>query len=203
MRVDRGQLLLMPPSLAEWLPEDHLVWTVLGAVDQMDLSRFNEAIGWVERVMPPYDPAMLVALLMYAYSRGNRSSRGIERCVPGGCGVQGDHGDAHAGSLDDRGVPPPARGGDRGAVRRRAGAVPRGWVGVGWGDRDRWDEDQSERVDGSEPLLQRVVKTKILREAEETDQREDELYGDKRGDELPEELQKAETREPSTGGREA
>jgi hypothetical protein len=33
--VDRGQLLLMPPSLTEWLPEDHLVWTVLGAVEVM------------------------------------------------------------------------------------------------------------------------------------------------------------------------
>jgi hypothetical protein len=40
--VDRGQLLLMPPSLTEWLPEDHLVWTVLGAVEVMDLSRFEE-----------------------------------------------------------------------------------------------------------------------------------------------------------------
>jgi hypothetical protein len=41
--VDRSQLLLMPPALQEWLPEDHLVWTVLGAVEQMDLSRFNDA----------------------------------------------------------------------------------------------------------------------------------------------------------------
>jgi hypothetical protein len=40
---DREQLLLMPPSLTEWLPENHLVWTILGAVDQMDLGRFNEA----------------------------------------------------------------------------------------------------------------------------------------------------------------
>ena len=40
---ERGQMLLMPPSLMEWLPEDHLVWTVLGAVEQMDLDRFNEA----------------------------------------------------------------------------------------------------------------------------------------------------------------
>ena len=40
---DRGQLLLMPPSLTEWLPENHLVWTVLGAVEQMDLDRFREA----------------------------------------------------------------------------------------------------------------------------------------------------------------
>ena len=40
---ERGQLYLMPPSLLEWLPEEHLVWTVLGAVEQMDLDRFNEA----------------------------------------------------------------------------------------------------------------------------------------------------------------
>ena len=40
---DRGQLLLLPPSLTDWLPEDHLVWTVLGAVEQMDLSGFWEA----------------------------------------------------------------------------------------------------------------------------------------------------------------
>jgi hypothetical protein len=39
---ERGQLLLMPPSLTEWLPDDHLVWTVLGAVGEMDLDRFYE-----------------------------------------------------------------------------------------------------------------------------------------------------------------
>ena len=41
--VDRDQALLMPPSLSEWLPEDHLVWTVLGAVEEMDLSAFYGA----------------------------------------------------------------------------------------------------------------------------------------------------------------
>jgi hypothetical protein len=56
---DRGQLLLMPLSLVEWLPEDHLVWTVLGAVDQMDLRRFEEhhRLGAAGRA--PYDPAMM------------------------------------------------------------------------------------------------------------------------------------------------
>jgi hypothetical protein len=57
--VDRGQLLLMPPSLTEWLPEDHLVWTVLGAVDQMDLSRFREGYRLGAAGRAPYDPAML------------------------------------------------------------------------------------------------------------------------------------------------
>jgi transposase len=77
--VQRGQLLLMPPALSEWLPEDHLVWTVLGAVDQMDLDRFREAyrVGGAGRA--PFDPAVMVALLLYAYARGIRSSRAIER----------------------------------------------------------------------------------------------------------------------------
>ena len=70
----------MPPSLVEWLPEDHLVWTVLGAVDQMDLSRFREGYRLGGTGRAPYDPKMqVVALLLYAYARGNRSSRRIER----------------------------------------------------------------------------------------------------------------------------
>lgn len=69
----------MPPSLVEWLPEDHLVWTVLGAVDQMDLDRFRQAYRMGAAGRAPYDPRMMVALLLYAYARGNRSSRGIER----------------------------------------------------------------------------------------------------------------------------
>src|SRR6266478_2731239 len=79
---DRDQLLLMPPSLGDWLPDDHLVWTVLGAVDQMDLGRFAEHYRLGAAGRAPFDPAMMVALLLYAYARGNRSSRGIERaCV--------------------------------------------------------------------------------------------------------------------------
>jgi len=56
---DRGQLLLMPPSLNEWLPEDHLVWTVLGAVEVMDLSRFNDAYRLGAAGRPAYDPQMM------------------------------------------------------------------------------------------------------------------------------------------------
>jgi hypothetical protein len=57
--VDREQLLLMPPSLNEWLPEDHLVWTVLGAVEVMDLSRFNDAYRLGAAGRAAYDPQML------------------------------------------------------------------------------------------------------------------------------------------------
>ena len=57
--ADRDQVLLMPPSLGEWLPEDHLVWTVLGAVEQMDLSRFTKQYRLGAAGRAPYDPAML------------------------------------------------------------------------------------------------------------------------------------------------
>jgi transposase len=58
---DRGQLLLMPPSLAEWLPENHLVWTVLGAVEQMDLEAFEAEYRLGAAGRPAYDPAMITS----------------------------------------------------------------------------------------------------------------------------------------------
>ena len=76
---DRDQELLLPPSLREWLPEDHLAWFVLDAVDEIDLSAFYGAYredGWGRAA---FEPAMMVALLLYAYAVGERSSRGIER----------------------------------------------------------------------------------------------------------------------------
>ena len=82
IRCDRDQPFLMPPSLREWVPEDHLVWTVLEAVEQMDLSAFYLDYRQDGHGRPAYEPSMMVALLLYAYARGNRSSRGIERaCI--------------------------------------------------------------------------------------------------------------------------
>lgn len=80
--VDRDQLMLMPPSMAEWLPEDHLVWFVLDVVDEFDLSAFVARYRADGRGGAAYHPAMMVAVLVYAYAVGERSSRSIERrCV--------------------------------------------------------------------------------------------------------------------------
>jgi transposase len=76
---DREQELLLPPSLREWLPEDHLAWFVLDAVETIDLSGFYCAYrqdGWGRSA---FDPQMMVGLLLYAYALGERSSRAIER----------------------------------------------------------------------------------------------------------------------------
>src|SRR5271155_2148267 len=82
IECDREQLLLMSPSLREWLPENHLAWFVIDAVGDMDLGPFYARYrqdGWGRAA---YDPAMMVAIVLYAYAKGQRSSRGIERaCV--------------------------------------------------------------------------------------------------------------------------
>ncbi len=76
---DRQQQFLLPPSLEDWLPHDHLVRFVIDVVGQLDLAPFyrrHRADGWGRAA---YDPKMMVALLVYAYCTGVRSSREIER----------------------------------------------------------------------------------------------------------------------------
>jgi transposase len=71
--------MLLPPLLTDWLAEDHLVWTVLGAVEQMNLDAFYGAYRANGQGRAAHEPSVMVALLLYSYARGNRSSRGIER----------------------------------------------------------------------------------------------------------------------------
>src|SRR5258708_5748203 len=71
--------MLMPPSVADWLPDDHLAWFVVDTVAELDLSAFRASYRIDGRGGAAYDPAMMVALLVYAYSVGERSSRQIER----------------------------------------------------------------------------------------------------------------------------
>lgn len=76
---DRDQQLLLPPSLSEWLPEDHLAWFVIDAVKQLDLGEFYGSYrddGWGRAA---HHPEMMVTLLVYAYSTGVMSSRRIEQ----------------------------------------------------------------------------------------------------------------------------
>ena len=77
--VIRDQEFLLPPNMADWLPEDHLVWFVLDVVDRLETAGFHASrrTGGVGR--QGFDPDMLLALLIYAYAVGERSSRRIER----------------------------------------------------------------------------------------------------------------------------
>src|ERR671915_982108 len=82
VECDRDQELLLPPSLRDWLAEGHLAWFVIDAVAQLNLSAFYGAYRSDGHGRAAHDPAMMVALLLYGYALGERSSRRLERrCV--------------------------------------------------------------------------------------------------------------------------
>jgi transposase len=70
--------MLMPADPREWLPAGHLAWRVLELAEEMDLSRFGASYRRDGQGGRPYDPVMMVTLLLYCYCRGRRSSREIE-----------------------------------------------------------------------------------------------------------------------------
>jgi transposase len=76
---DREQAFLMPPSLRDWLAEDHLAWFVIQSVEQLDLSAFCTSYRPDGHGRAAYDPSVMVTLVLFAYSTRERSSRGIER----------------------------------------------------------------------------------------------------------------------------
>src|SRR5260221_338723 len=73
------QDLLLPPSLREWLPENHLVYCVSDVVDQLDLSAIEALYEEEDRGQPPYHPRMMTKILVYGYCVGVFSSRRIQK----------------------------------------------------------------------------------------------------------------------------
>jgi hypothetical protein len=102
--VEREQML-MPPSVADWLPEDHVAWFVLDVVAELDLSGFLSGYRAAGLGGAAYDPAMMLAVLIYAYCTGERSSRRDRAPVGRGRGVPGDGGQPAARPRHDRPVP--------------------------------------------------------------------------------------------------
>src|SRR6266536_880179 len=81
--------LLLPPSLREWLPENHLAYFVSDVVDHLDLSGMDAVYGEEKRGQPPYDPQMMTKLLVYGYCVGIFSSRRIQQRLGGRHRFQG------------------------------------------------------------------------------------------------------------------
>jgi transposase len=77
--AERDQLWLMPPSVRDWLPEDHLAWFVLDVVGELELTEFYAPYRADGRGGAVYDPALMLGVLVYAYCLGEHSSRRIER----------------------------------------------------------------------------------------------------------------------------
>jgi transposase len=185
--VDREQAFLLPPDVRDWLPEGHLAWFVLDAVAEMDVSAFYAAYrrdGWGR---PAYDPAMMVALLLYSYARAERSSRGIERR----CGEDVAYRVITANEVPDHSTLARFRRDHEDALAglftevlglcAKAGLVNVGVIAV---DGTKLHANASDRSN----LTYEQIARELLEQAEETDRAEDERFGEQRGDELPPEL---------------
>jgi transposase len=191
--VDRDQVFLMPPSVRDWVPEGHLVWTVLDAVGELDLSAFYAVYRADGHGRPAYEPSMMVALLMYAYARRNRSSRGIERaCVEDVAYrvVAGNLVPDHSTIAEFRCRHEHALSEVFSGVLGLCAQV--GLVSVGVVSIDGTKMSANASMNANRDYAQ--IARAILREAAEIDEREDELYGGDRGDELPEQLRTREGR---------
>src|SRR4051812_9616854 len=184
---DREQELLLPPSLREWLPEDHLAWFVIDAVGELDLAAFYSAYRHDGHGRPAHDPALIVALLLYAYARGERSSRRIERrCFEDVatrviCANQTPDHTTIARFRQRHEAAIAALFGEVLALCAEAGLVEVGVVAV---DGTKVHANASHHA--SRDYEQ--IAAEILEDAAAVDAAEDERFGDRRGDELPAEL---------------
>ena len=190
---DREQSFLMPPDVREWLPENHLAWFVLAAVDEMDLWPFYVAYRVDGRSRPAYEPAMMVALLLYAYARGIRSSRVIERsCIEDvafrvvAAQQRPDHATI-ARFIERHETALAGLFGEVLMLCARSGLAQVGVIAID-GTKVHANASRNANVDYEQ------LAREILEEAKAIDAAEDELYGDRRGDELPEELATAQGR---------
>jgi transposase len=187
---DRNQPMLMPSDLREWLPPDHLVWFVIDSVAGIDLSPFysrHRDDGWGRAA---YDPRMMVTLLLYAYAIGVRSAREIERRSLQDAAfriITANHRMDHATICRFR-------------TRHRA-ALAELFVSVlGLCAEAGLVNPIIVAIDGTKLQANASATRNLTREqleeltrqwfddAERIDAEEDALYGDKRGDEIPEHL---------------
>ncbi len=191
LRCDREQGYLMPPSVRDWLEEDHLAWFVVDAVGQMDLGEFYAGYrtdGWGAAA---YDPGMMVAVLLYAYCQGIRGSRRIAQALEENVGFRVV---AANQQPDFRTVCRFRAEHEKRLERlfvqvlqmcREAGLVKLGVVAL---DGSKVVANASLAANRSHKALEEEV-GKMLAEAKKIDAEEDALFGaERRGDEMPEGL---------------
>jgi transposase len=198
------QDLLLPPSLREWLPDDHLAYFVSDVVDQLDLSAIESVYEEEDRGQPPYHPRMMTKILLYGYCVGVFSSRKIQKRLVEDVAFRvlaaenqpdfrtiSDFRKLHLQALQEL---------FRQMLRitLATGTMKLGRVAL---DGSKMKANASKhqamsygRMKETEKRLKEEVR-RLLEEAEAVDAEEDARYGrDRRGDELPEELQRRETR---------
>jgi len=196
--------LLLPPSLRDWLPENHLAYFVSDVADNLDLSGMDAVYGNEKRGQPPYNPLMMTKVLLYGYCVGVFSSRRIERRLVEDIAFRvlaagnqpnfrtiSDFRKIHLVTLE--GLFEQVL-----KIALEAGAMKVGRVAVDGtkvkANASKHKAMSYDRMLEKEKQLKAEVK-QLLAQAEAADAAEDQQYGkDRRGDELPAELQRRETR---------
>src|SRR5256885_11262224 len=198
------QDLLLPPSLRDWLPENHLAYCVSDVVDQLDLRAIESVYEKEERGQPPYHPRMMTKILLYGYCVGVFSSRQIQKKLVEDVGFRmlaagnepdfrtiSDFRKLHLSGLQglyDQML----------QIALQAGTMKLGRVVLD-GSKVKANASKHKamsygRMQADEKRLQAEVK-RLLEQAEKVDVEEDARYGrDQSGDELPTELARRETR---------
>ena len=198
------QNLLLPASLREWLPDDHLSYFVSDVVDQLDLSAIESVYEEEDRGQPPYHPRMMTKILLYGYCVGVFSSRRIQKRLVEDVAFRvlaagnqpdfrtiADFRKLHLKALEEMFQQMLRLTLETGMMKLGRVAVDGSKVK---GNASKHKAMSYGRMKETEKRLREEVR-KLLNQAEAADKEEDSRYGrDRRGDELPEELQRRETR---------
>jgi len=199
-----NQQWLLPPSVQDWLPENNLVYFILDTVNELDISAITQKYEQEKRGYPPYNPCMMVALLIYAYCRGIFSSRKIMQACEERLTFRVITGDdipnfrtisdfrkLHFKELQLLFVQ---------VLRlcQEAGLVKLGHIALD-GTKVKANASRHKAMSYGRMLKEEKRLTEeiqeLLEKAEAIDEQEDNRYGpDRRGDELPEELARRESR---------
>ena len=198
------QMFLLPPSLRDWLPENHLSYFVSDIIDSLNLEAIESYYEKSDRGQPPYHPRMMTKVLVYAYCVGIYSSRKIQKRLVEDVAFRvlaagnqpdfrtiSDFRKIHYRALEDI-FQQVLR------LAMKSGAIKLGSVAL---DGSKMKANASKhkamsygRMKAEERTLRKEVK-KLLARAKAADDEEDTWYGkDKSGDELPEELNRRESR---------
>jgi transposase len=198
------QMFLMPASMRDWLPTDHLVYFISDIVDQLELTAITKCYQYEERGYPPYHPVMMVKVLLYSYCVGVPSSRKIAKRLEEDIAFRvlaannrpdfrtiSDFRKDHLKALSGLFVQVLK-------LCQKAGLVRLGHVSLDGtkikANASKHKAMSYKRMKETEVRLEAEVK-ELLKKAAVTDEDEDRQYGkDKRGDELPEELAFRESR---------
>lgn len=198
------QLLLLPPEMRDWLPQDHLVYFILDVVGELDLNEIIQSYQGRKGGQPPFSPRMMVGLLVYGYCVGICSSRRLEQAtyeqVPFRVLCADQHPDhdtiaefrrRHLGALGNLFVQVLQ-------LCQQAGLVKLGHVALDGtkikANASKHKAMSYERMAPKIEELEAQIKD-LMNQAEAADQQEDDRHGkSKRGDELPRELRRKQDR---------